>query len=255
MSLSLDDLDSQEMRRLASLVAQELRVSRPLRTAQAGRGATLQLDVAALKQQLNRPKPVMLLAKITGNGQSAGRFTAKQVHPDGSDVTDGVTWDSGQSGARVFDDLRMVNGYGPPFEAEPVVAHQTGASGTKDTWWFTGGGPFPAIITGASSDGTNKWVYDWEEGELSGGGLISKSGGRTGSGNAHNLAEIGHGSSAAWGVDPTGSSYDATNLSPQAVGSTQSGSYNVGVWMYETIDREFYFALMGSHDGTCEESS
>jgi hypothetical protein len=195
--------------------------------------------------------PVEALAKITGQGANPGRFTAEAVWPDKTKVANGQIFDGLSDNEP---ELTMVAGPAPATDQIVLVRLMRNQNGNA-VWWFTGGGPFPATITGASSDGTHQWVYSWSEAELSAGSVSAKTGGRSGTDNAHNLAEIGHGSSAAWGVDPSGSSYDATNLSPQAVGSTQSGSYNVGVWMYETINREFYFTLMGSHDGTCEESS
>lgn len=123
---------------------------------------------------------------------------------------------------------------------------------------------FLAKITGnAALAATDfRWKYAWTEVLMTADLVTTRVGGRTGTTTtdyATNTAEMYHTSTYAWGVDITGTDYDATtSFAPRPIGgggAADTHRYDVVVELTQVIDtagnKKYWFTLMGSHDGAC----
>lgn len=109
---------------------------------------------------------------------------------------------------------------------------------------------FPAEIGTATSDGTDRWSYAFDEVELSAAGYASwatRTGGT--SGTARNLSELGNASGVAGGVDTGGADYPAGfSAQPVASGTVvmmhpiRAGDGTLTYWFEHGPT---------AHDGTC----
>lgn len=121
---------------------------------------------------------------------------------------------------------------------------------------------FLAKITGNASLATNRWKYAWTEVLMTADLVTTRVGGRSGTTTtdyATNTAEMYHTSTYAWGVDVTGTDYDATaSFAPRPIGgggTADTHRYDVIVEITQVIDtagnKKYWFTMMGSHDGAC----
>lgn len=111
-----------------------------------------------------------ILAKITGAGAATGYYTALEVYPDGTAVTDGLTWDTAGSG--LHDDLFCVSDISETVATDTIVqVHYTGDQYGNQMWYFVRHAAyqlFPVTLAyNAGSDGTwattptyASWTYD-----------------------------------------------------------------------------------------------
>jgi len=82
----------------------------------------------------------LVYAKLTGEGQTTGSYTAEEVHADGSAKTNGLTFDSSQSGDNIVGDLYDIN--------------------LKTSWYNSSADLIVRVVRGTDTNGDPYWVID-----------------------------------------------------------------------------------------------